>query len=426
MAWLHPQPTRERADTFMQLESSFVISPTLTRTRRTINFFEKLRKSGNIQHPLGQPILERGILVAFKRLGSDASMPPNLAFHLMGWTVPHHPAVKLIALTKETVMANVAVLGIDIARSVFQLHGVDADGQVVLRRRVMRDQLLQVTEAIPPCLIGIEAGTAAFHWQRHFEAQGHTVKIIPPQYAKPFLKGQKNDGNDAQAICIAVQQPHMRFVPKKSIIQQEIQGLQRARQRLVNHRVALLSQMRGLLLERGLAIPKSASIAQRTIPEIISNPRIDITELTRDIIGTFHAFMLQINKKIRYFDRQIEAVFRESAVCQRITRISGVGPKTATEVVAAVGDGADFKNGRHLAAWMGLVPRQHSSGDRRVLLGISKRGSQHLRTLLVHGGRSVVRTAQRKSDPASEWVNELRERRGYNRAAVPSPTRTQG
>lgn len=315
-------------------------------------------------------------------------------------------------------MANVAVLGIDIAKNVFQLHGVGADGQVALRRRVMRDQLLQVTEAMPPCLIGIEACTGAFHWQRHFEAQGHTVKIIAPQYVKPFLKGQKNDGNDAQAICIAVQQPHMRFVPKKSIIQQDIQGLHRARQRLVNHRVALISQMRGLLLERGVAIAKSASIAQRTIPEIINNPRIDITELTRDIIGTLHAFLLQLNEKIRHFDKQIEAVFRESDVCQRIAKIRGVGPKTATAVVAAVGDGADFKNGRHLAAWMGLVPRQHSSGDRRVLLGISKRGSQHLRTLLVHGGRSVVRTAQRKSDPASEWVNELRERRGYNRAAV--------
>lgn len=232
----------------------------------------------------------------------------------------------------------------------------------------------------------------AFHLQRHFEAQGHTVKIIAPHYVKLFLKGQKNDGNDAQAICIAVQQPHMRFVPKKSIIQQDIQGLHRARQRLVNRRVALISQMRGLLLERGVAIAKSASIAQRTIPEIIS---------------TFHAFLLQI-----------KAVFRESEVCQRIAKIRGVGPKTATAVVAAVGDRADFKNGRHLTAWMDLVPRQHSSGDRRVLLGISKRGSQHLRTLLVHGGRPVVRTAQRKSDPASVWVDELRERRGYNRAAV--------
>jgi transposase len=169
------------------------------------------------------------------------------------------PAVTLIVPIEEVVMTIVAVLGIDIAKNVFQLHGVDCDGRVVLRRRVMRDQLLQVTEAISPCLIGIEACTGAFHWQRHFESQGHTVKVIAPQYVKPFLKGQKNDGNDAQAICIAVQQPHMRFVPKKSIVQQDIQGLHRARQRLVNHRVALISQMRGLLLERGVAIAKSIS-----------------------------------------------------------------------------------------------------------------------------------------------------------------------
>lgn len=315
-------------------------------------------------------------------------------------------------------MTKVAVLGIDIAKNVFQLHGVNTEGESVLKRRAMRDQLLEVTGAMPPCLIGIEACTGAFYWQRRFESQGHTVKIITPQYVKPFVKGQKNDGNDAEAICIAVQQPHMRFVPKKSLIQQDIQGLHRARQRLVNHRVALIFQMRGLLLERGVAIAKSASVVQWLIPEIINNPKIDITELTRDIIGTLYAFLLQLNEKIKYFDKQIEAVFRDSEVCQRIAKVRGIGPKTATAVVAAVGDGADFKNGRHLAAWMGLVPRQHSSGDRKVLLGISKRGSQHLRTLLVHGGRSVVRTAQRKSDPASEWVNQLRERRGYNRAAV--------
>ena len=202
-------------------------------------------------------------------------------------------------------MTKVAVLGIDIAKNVFQLHGVNTEGQSVLKRRAMGDQLLEVTGAMPPCLSGIEACTGAFYWQRRFESQGHTVKIIAPQYVKPFVKGQKNDGNDAEAICIAVQQPHMRFVPKKSLIQQDIQGLHRARQRLVNHRVALISQMRGLLLERGVAIAKSASVAQRLIPEIINNPKIDITEPTRDIIGTLYAFLLQPNQTIKYFDKQI-------------------------------------------------------------------------------------------------------------------------
>ncbi len=282
----------------------------------------------------------------------------------------------------------------------------------------MRDQLMQVIAQLPPSLIGIEACTGAFYWQRRFEEHGHTVKVIAPQYVRPFGRGQKNDSNDAEAICTAVQQPNMRFVPNKSVEQQDIQAIHRARQRLINHRTALISQMRGLLLERGVAIAKSASRAQCLIPQIIGDPTVDITNMTRETIGILFDFLLQINEKIKGFDIKINRIFRESSVCQRIAKISGVGPKTATAIVAAVGDGRDFKNGRHMAAWMGLVPRQHSSGDRQVLMGISKRGDKNLRTLLVHGGRAVVRTAVKKKDTRSQWVNQLRERRGYNRAAV--------
>jgi transposase len=315
-------------------------------------------------------------------------------------------------------MTEVTVLGIDLAKNVFQLHGVNQGGRCILKRRVMRDQLMQVVAQIPACLIGIEACTGAFHWQRRFEEHGHRVKVMAPQYVRPFCRGQKNDHNDAEAICTAVQQPNMRFVPNKSPEQQDIQAVHRARQRLINHRTALISQMRGLLLERGVAIAKSASRAQRLIPQLIADPRTDITETTRDIIETLFAFLLQMNEKIKIFDDKITAIFRASSSCQRIAKISGVGPKTATAMVAAVGDASDFKNGRHMAAWMGLVPRQYSSGDKQTLMGISKRGSQSLRTLLVHGGRAVVRTASKKSDPRSQWVNQLRERRGYNRAAV--------
>jgi transposase len=318
----------------------------------------------------------------------------------------------------EVNMTEVTVLGIDLAKNVFQLHGVNRAGRCVLKQRVMRDQLMEVVANLPPSLIGVEACTGAFYWQRRFEVHDHTVKVMAPQYVRPFGRGQKNDGNDAEAICTAVQQPNMRFVPGKTTEQQDIQAFHRARQRLVNHRVALISQMRGLLLERGIAIAKSASRAERVIPQLLGGPTSDMTDLTREIIGTLYAFLLQINEKIRYFDKKIDRVFLDSPACQRIAKIIGVGPKTATAMVAAVGDGADFKNGRHMAAWMGLVPRQHSSGDRTVLLGISKRGGQHLRTLLVHGGRAVVRTAHKKSDPGSNWVNQLRERRGYNRAAV--------
>ena len=176
--------------------------------------------------------------------------------------------------------------------------------------------------------------------------------------------------------------------------------------------------MRGLLLDRGIAIAVSATRARRLIPKILAAPSDELTVLMREIVSSLYAFMLQIDERIRAFDRKIDAIFKASEVCQRIAKIRGIGPKTATAMVAAIGDGSDFKNGRHLAAWLGLVPRQHSSGDRRVMMGISKRGSQHLRTLLVHGARAVIRTAVRKTDSRSTWVNQFRQRRGYNRATV--------
>jgi len=313
---------------------------------------------------------------------------------------------------------KVHVLGVDLAKNVFQLHGVDRKGRCVLVRRVRRDLLMTLVAELDPCLIGIEACTGAFYWQRQFERHGHTVKIIAPQYVKPFVRRQKNDSNDAEAICTAVQQPNMRFVPKKTLEQQDIQALHRARQRLVNHRTALISQMRGLLLDRGIAIGVAATRARSMIPKVLNEPNEDLSSLTREIITSLYDFMLQIDARIRFFDQKIDAIFKANEACQRIAKIRGVGPKTATAMIAAIGDGSDFKNGRHLAAWLGLVPRQHSSGDRRVMLGISKRGSQHLRTLLVHGARAVVRTAVRKTDPRSVWVNDLRERRGHNRATV--------
>ena len=312
----------------------------------------------------------------------------------------------------------IAYMGIDLAKSVFQLHGTDQEGKLIFSRRLRRDQLLDELARLPPLIIGIEACTGAFYWQRQFEQLGHRVRIIAPQYVKPFVKHQKNDRNDAEAICTAMRQPHMKFVPTKNEEQQDIQALHRARARLVNHRTALISQMRGLLLDRGITIGVSIARARRAIPEILSDVTNGLSAMSREIIAELFEFLGQIDQRVRMFDRRIEAVFRSNAACQRIARISGVGPKTATAVVAAVGDGGEFKNGRHLAAWMGLVPRQHSSGNRQLLLGISKRGDKHLRTLLVHGARSVVRVAAGRDDPLSRWINTLRERRGVNRTIV--------
>lgn len=313
---------------------------------------------------------------------------------------------------------TIELLGIDLAKNVFQLHGVDRKGNAIFKRRVMREQLLSVISGIEPCVAAIEACTGAFCWARQFEDLGHKVKIISPQYVKPFVRRQKNDGNDAEAICTAARQPHIPLVPKKSVEQQDIQALHRARQRLVNHRTALVSQMRGLLLDRGIAFAKSITRARRMIPEILARAESGLSTMARETIAELWDFFCDIDRRIAYFDKKIEAVFKASEACQRVARIRGVGPKTATAMVAAVGDASEFKNGRHMAAWIGLVPRQFSSGDKQMLMGISKRGSQHLRSLLVHGARAVVRTASNKNDSLSQWANQLRERRGFNRATV--------
>jgi len=313
---------------------------------------------------------------------------------------------------------EVAFLGIDLAKNIFQLHGENADGQMVLQRRVRRDRLMVEVEALSPCTIAIEACTGAFYWQRRFEAAGHRVRIIAPQYVKPFAQHQKNDRNDAAAICRAVRQPDMRFVPGKSLEQQDIQALHRGRQRLVNHRTALVAQMRGLLLDRGIGFAQSITRARREIKALLEDGASEISELFRSMLSQLYAIFLTLDEQIAWFDKEIEKVFRSSETCRRLAKIKGVGPKTATAIVAAVGDGAEFANGRHLAAWMGLVPRQHSSGNRQRLYGISKRGDRHLRTLLIHGARAVVRTSATRNDAQGAWIRDLQARRGAAKTIV--------
>jgi transposase len=320
---------------------------------------------------------------------------------------------------------SVETLGIDIAKNAFQLHGVNRAGKCTLKRRVSRERLLPVVAQIAPCTIIVEACTGAIYWARKFEALGHTVRVISPQYVKPFSRQrQKNDGNDAEAICVAGRQPHMQFVPKKSVEQQDIQALHRARQRLVNHRTAVVSQIRGLLLDRGFAIAVSIGRARRAIPEILGDHDNELSDLAREAIAELYDLFQDLDRRIALFDQKIQRIFNSSKTCQRIAKIKGVGPKIATAIVAAVGDGREFKNGRHMAAWLGLVPRQHSSGDRTVLMGITKRGDQHLRSMLVHGARSVVRAAGYHDTPHNAWVNQLRERRGFNRATVAVANKT--
>ncbi|VVE47487.1 IS110 family transposase [Pandoraea soli] len=312
----------------------------------------------------------------------------------------------------------ISFLGIDVAKNVFQLHGVDASGKITLRRRVARSQLMEVILRLTPCTIGMEACGSAHHWAREFAKLGHAVRLISPQFVKPFVKGNKTDSNDAEAICEALQRPSMRFVPVKSIEQQDVQSLHRARSRLVNNRTGLVSQMRGILAERGIVFAQSITRARREIPTIVADTSNALTPLAREMLSDLIDQLRELDGRIAGFDKRIDAVFKASETCQRIAKIEGVGPKTATAIVAAVSDPKDFKNGRHFSAWLGLVPRQCSSGDKTRLQGISKRGDRHLRTLLIHGARAVLRTAPTKQDRKHAWALALQERRGANRAIV--------
>lgn len=297
---------------------------------------------------------------------------------------------------------NINILGIDIAKNLFQLHAVDKGGKAVLKQRLSRDKLLPFIAKLSPCLIVMEACSGASYWSRQFTARGHHVKLISPQYVKPFVKTNKTDANDAQAICEAASRPSMYFVAPKTIQQQDIQSLHRVRERLIKNRTALANQIRGLLAEYGLIMSTGIWRLRRELPLILEDAENELTFLTRELLSDLYNELVELDKKITYYTNKIEHIFKSSEPCQRIGKIEGIGPLIATAIVAAMGDPEHFKNGRQLAAWLGLVPRQQASGERCRLLGISKRGDGYLRKLLIHGARSVVYRAKHKTDQRSQ------------------------
>ncbi len=312
---------------------------------------------------------------------------------------------------------NVTTLGIDLAKNIFQLHGVNRHGKTVLAKKITRAKLRETIANLPPCLIGMEACASSHYWARELEKLGHTVKLIAPQFVKPYVKSNKNDAADAEAICEAVTRPNMRFVSAKTVAQQDIQAVHRIRERRVKERTALLNQIRGLLAEYGLIIPLKRNAVSHALPRILEDADNGLTALAREFVADLYAELQALGQAVDRYDAKIERLFRANPVCQRLAKVEGVGPVTATALVAA-GDAQSFKNGRQMAAWLGLVPRQHGSGGKNVLVGISKRGDTYLRTLLIHGARSAVAAAKRKSDARSRWINALAARRGANIAAV--------
>lgn len=313
-------------------------------------------------------------------------------------------------------MRHVTRLGIDVAKHVFQLHGVDERGHTVLRRRVSRSQLRAVVAQLPACLVGLEACGSAHYWARELRALGHDVRLIAPQFVTPYRTKDKNDGNDAEAICEAVGRPHMRFVPVKDVVQQAILTVHRARQLLVAERTALVNQTRGLLAEYGLIVPAGIGALRRALPERLELP--EIPTLAREVFVDLADRLRAVDERIAAYDRRVAQLARQMEPAQRLMQVPGVGPVTATALVATVGDARAFRNGRQLAAWLGLVPRQHSSGGTRRLGRITKRGDVYVRTLLIHGARAVMRHIAHRTDTTSRWVTALKARRGFNKAVV--------
>ena len=311
-------------------------------------------------------------------------------------------------------MSIVSTAGIDLAKNVFSVHGVDARGSVVVRCSVSRAKLTELVAQLPPCLIGMEACSGAHEWARRFASFGHTVRLMAPKFVTPYRKSGKNDGNDAEAICEAVARPNMRFVPVKSLEQQSDLSLHRVRQGFVEERTATLNRLRGLLAEFGHVLPVRPSELRRRVPQLLEKLPTRVARCARDLLE--HAGRLQA--KALEYEREIKIhVHCNVLACRAQTRL-GIGPITASALVATVGNGRDFKNGRQFAAWLGLVPRQYSTGGKTRLGHITKRGDPYLRTLLVMGARAVLQRAASLTDPLSRWALAVRERRGYHRACI--------
>jgi transposase len=315
-------------------------------------------------------------------------------------------------------MPQVSVLGIDTAQQMFHVVGLDDAGHVVLRKRLSRGALMPFMAQLPPAVIGMEACGAAHDWARRFREHGHTVKMMAPQFVKPYVKSHTHDMADAEAIGEAVTRPTMRFVPIKELTQQDLQALHRGRERLVNARTALINEIRGWLSEYGIILPKGVVKFRQVLLSTLAQEQAKLTELSREMFWPLHEEWLTLEQRLAYDNEKLEAICQAHPVCQRLLTIPGIGRLTATALVAAVSDAAHVKNGRQFAAWLGLVPRQHSTGGKPRLLGISKRGDRYLRKLFVHGARATMRWIGLKNDRRRQGLRALIQRRGTNRAVV--------
>lgn len=312
---------------------------------------------------------------------------------------------------------SVVTIGIDLAKNVFQIHGVDRCGKAILKKRIKRTQMSTFFANMESCVIGMEACAGAHYWARLLEKQGHTVKLMAPQFVKPYVKTNKNDMADAEAICEAVMRPNMRFVNIKTPEQQSLLSIHRARSGFVKARTVQINQIRGLLAEFGIVIPQGASAINRHIPTLLEDAQNGLPMPFRLLLSSLYENIKQLSAHIDTMVIAINNQFKQNELCKKIATIPGIGVLTATAIVSTVGNGKGFKNGRQLAAWFGLVPKQHSSGGKNTLGSISKRGDTYIRTLLIHGARAVLSARKDKLHPES-WLGKLLGRRNKNVAAI--------
>ena len=315
-------------------------------------------------------------------------------------------------------MGEVSTIGLDIAKAVFQVHGVDEAGTVLIRKRISRTKMLEFFTELPRCLIGIEACPSAHHWGRELQALGHTVKLMPPSYVKAYLKRSKNDANDAAAICEAVTRPSMRFVPIKTKEQQTALMLHRTRQLLVRQRTMLSNALRGHLAELGVVSAKGRNGTGELLRTIADSADKRVSPAVRGILDVLVRQYSAIGTEIASIDKSILALHRSCEASRRLAEIPGIGPIVATALVAEIGNWKTFSSGRSLAAWIGLVPKQHTTGGKDRLGSITKQGNRYLRWLLVVGAMAVIHSARKHGTQKRPWLGRLMERRPTKVAAV--------
>ena len=313
---------------------------------------------------------------------------------------------------------NITTVGLDLAKSTFHLVGLDAQGNEKLKKRLSRGQVMKYFANAPRCRIGMEACASSHHWAREFARLGHEVRLIPPQHVKAYLRGQKNDLNDARAIAEAVRVPGMRFAAVKTTAQQDLQSLVRLREGAVQSRTALVNRLRGLLGEYGIVVARGVATLRRALPEVLEAADNGLSDALRRWLNEGRQQLLGLDAHIDVLTAELRRAAERDERVKRLQTVPGYGPIVASAFVGVMGDGSQYRRGRDASAAIGLVPRQHSSGGKSVLLGITRRGDRYLRSLLVHGARSVVIAARHKEDRLSVWINRLRETRGINKATV--------